>query len=90
MGYDEFRRHLGKAGITVGEFAQLIDVQPSSVSNYAQKSSVPQTYAVIAVMLGDAADRKIDFRSLLRHFDVAKTTSKQPRRVARIDDYRKG
>jgi hypothetical protein len=88
MIYSEFKRHLGKAGVSVHEFAALIDVQPSSVSNYAKKNLVPSTYAVIAVVLGDAADNGSDFRTTLRKFGIPKASRKQARRVARMEDYR--
>ena len=68
--YSEFKRHLGKAGLTVNEFAALLHLQPSSVSNYAKKTSVPQAYAVIAVSLGDAADRGVDFRETFARYSL--------------------
>jgi hypothetical protein len=68
--YHEFKRHLGKAGLSINEFAALLHVRPSSVSNYAKKGAVPQTHAVIAVTLGDAADRGVDFRDMLARYGV--------------------
>jgi predicted transcriptional regulator len=90
MIYSEFKRHLGKAGLTVNEFAALLHLQPSSVSNYAKKIAVPQTHAVIAVALGDAADRGVDFRETLARYGLrfqnrARTKSKV---VAELSDYR--
>lgn len=70
MDYVEFKRHLGKAGYTVNEFADLIEVHPSSISNYSKKGSVPRHYAIIAVALGDAGDRGADFRELLTKYGV--------------------
>lgn len=70
MDYSEFRRHLGKAGLTVAEFASLLDVCATSVSNYAAKGSVPRAYAVVAVLLGDAADRGSEFRAALSRFGI--------------------
>lgn len=68
MDYQEFRRHLGKAGLTVNEYSALIDVRPNSISNYAKKLDVPRVHAVIAVMLGEAADRSVNFREVLARF----------------------
>ena len=70
MDYHEFRRHLGKANLTVNEFAGYLGVQPSSVSNYAKRPSVPRAYAVMAVLLGDLADRAIDPQSVLGRFGI--------------------
>jgi hypothetical protein len=68
MDYGEFRRHLGKAGLTVNAFAGYLGVVPTSVSNYAKQGRVPRTYAILAVLMGDAADRGVDFQGVLRRF----------------------
>lgn len=91
MDYIEFRRHLGKAGLTINEFAALLQIQPSSVSNYSQKEAVPRAYAVLAVVLGDAADRGIDFREVLGRFGLQIIAGGQgSRNVAQLADYRSG
>ncbi len=86
MDYSEFRRHLGKAGLSVGEFASLIEIRPASVSNYRKKPDVPRSYAVIAVVLGHIADNGGDFRALLTKFEINTHPSGQ---VTRLDDFRK-
>lgn len=75
MDYAEFRRHLGKAGLTVNEYAALLRLHRGSISNYAKKDEVPHTHAMIAVLLGDAADRGTDYRSLLRRYHVLKSVA---------------
>lgn len=70
MDYAEFRRHLGKAGLTVNAFAGYMGVTPSSVSNHARRGQVPRSYAILAVLMGDAADRGVDFSSVLRRFAI--------------------
>lgn len=90
MDYSEFRRHLGKAGLTVNEFSSLIQVRPASVSNHAKKQVVPVPYAVIAVLLGDAADRGVDFREVLNRFHLP--THARPishRKVANLEEFRR-
>ena len=90
MTYYEFKRHLGKAGLTVNEFAALLHLRPSSVSNYAKKVAVPQTHAVIAVALGDAADRGVDFRETLARYGVRfqHQGPNRPHVVTALNDYR--
>lgn len=85
--YTEFKRHLGKAGMDLREFASLIGVCPTAVSNHASKNSVPRTYAVVAVLLGDAADRKIDFREALARFDL-RINKGTPGNVRRLDEFK--
>lgn len=70
MDYTEFKRHLGKGGLSLTQFASLVDVSPTAVTNYASKGSVPRHYAVLAVLLGDAADNGSDFRAVLSRFGL--------------------
>lgn len=76
MTYDEFKRHVGKAGLTIKEFAELIKLKPASVSNYAKSGEVPSHLSIIAVLLAEFAERKIDFREILEHVEF---TGKKPR-----------
>ncbi len=65
MTYDEFRRQLGKAGLTVKGFAELIKQTPNSITNYAVQGAVPPHLAIIAALMGDMAESGVDFRSTL-------------------------
>lgn len=65
MTYDEFRRQLGKAGLTVKGFAQLIKQTPNSISNYSTQGEVPPHLAVIAALMGDMAEAGLDYRGTL-------------------------
>lgn len=70
MLYVEFRRHLGKAGMTINDFAAYLRVRPASVSNYSKSGAVPRNYAIIAILLGDVTDRGVNVRELLGGFGV--------------------
>jgi len=89
MDYAEFKRHLGKAGLTINEFASLLDISPSAVSNYGQKADVPRTYAALVILLGHAADNNLDFRVALARFGVT-IGSGDRRKIARLEEYRVG
>lgn len=65
MTYDEFRRQLGKAGLTVKAFAKLIKQTPNSITNYATHGEVPPHLAIISALMGDMAESGFDFRSTL-------------------------
>jgi hypothetical protein len=86
--YAEFRRHLGKAGLSINEFAALVDVRPSSVSNYSKKPAVPRIYAIAAVLLGDAADRQIPFRDVLMRYGIRFRLHAVAKAIASLDHYR--
>jgi transcriptional regulator with XRE-family HTH domain len=75
MQYNEFKRYLGKAGLTVREFAALMGINNNSVSNYAAADKVPSHHAVAVALMGAMAENRIDFRAVVRGIDV------QPKRV---------
>ena len=70
MTYDEFQRHIGKAGLRLNEFARLMRMNPVSISNKKTRG-VPHHLAVVAVLLGEMAERGIDFRGMLSKIDPA-------------------
>jgi hypothetical protein len=74
MTYDEFRRQLGKAGLSVKSFAELIKQKPNSITNYAAQGEVPPHLAMIAALMGDMAEAGLDYRATLGRiqFDAAK------------------
>lgn len=71
MTYDEFKRHVGKAGLTLKAFAELIKSNPASISNHARHGEVPSHLAVIVVLLAELAERKIDFKDVIDKIDFA-------------------
>lgn len=70
MDYGEFRRNLGKAGVTVREFAGLMRLNANSVSNYSIAGMVPSHLAAVAALIGEMADHQLDFRSVLLRLDM--------------------
>lgn len=67
--YEEFRRQLGKAGLSVKVFASLIKQTPNSITNYAAQGDVPPHLAIIAALMGDMAEGSMDFRATLGRID---------------------
>ena len=76
MQYDEFKRRLGKAGLSIKEFAALIGVSCNTVSNYAAKGVVPSHLAIEATLMSEMAERNVDFRQPLSALQL---TEKKPR-----------
>ncbi|AKK24788.1 hypothetical protein [Pandoraea oxalativorans] len=76
MTYTEFLRHVGKAGLTVKGFADLIKMNCVSLSNCAKKDEVPSHLAVIAALMGEMADKGVDYRSVVARIEIAR---KKPR-----------
>ncbi|MDO9480794.1 MAG: hypothetical protein Q8K34_09640 [Hydrogenophaga sp.] len=88
MLYAEFRRHLGKAGMTINDFAAYLCIRPASVSNYSKSGSVPRTYAIIAILLGEAADRGVNGVQLLGNYGVTPRTVPTGSNVKQLDMFR--
>lgn len=70
MTYEEFKRQLGKAGITAREFGGLVKLNPNSITNYAQQSEVPSHLAVIVTLMGVMADQGMDFKEPLSRIEI--------------------
>lgn len=75
--YSEFRHHLRKAGITINDFAAYICVRPSSVSNYAKTGEVPRTYAMLAVLMGEAVARGVPVADTLARYGIVPEATEQ-------------
>lgn len=76
MTYEEFRRQLGKAGISVKGFAQLLKQNPNSISNHAIHGEVPAHIAIIAALLAELAEHGVDYAAVLSRIDY---TANRPR-----------
>lgn len=70
MKYSEFRRHLGKAGLTTADFAYLIKLNPNSITNYSKRGTVPSNLAVIATLMGHIVDNGLEFKEVLGKIDI--------------------
>ena len=71
MTYTEFKRQLGKAGLTVRAFAALLGQTPNSITNYASKGDVPTHLAIIATLMAEMADAGMNFQALLQRAGLA-------------------
>jgi len=69
--YSEFRRQLGKAGLTTAEFARLIKLNPNSITNYSKRGTVPNNLAVIATLMGHMVDNGLAFEEILEKIDIS-------------------
>jgi hypothetical protein len=70
MLYKEFRRQLGKAGLTNKDFAQLVKINSNSITNYKKNGEVPTHWAIVALLMGVMADHKLDFKEALNRIEI--------------------
>jgi len=76
MTYEEFQRQLGKAGISVKEFAGLLGMNPNSITNCSVRAEIPSHLAVIAALMAEMAEHQLDFKKALSRIEIA---PKKPR-----------
>lgn len=65
MNYEELTRNIGKAGLDIKEFAELIKANPNSITNLKSKKKVPKNIGIIAVLLGEMKEAKLPFKDYL-------------------------
>mgnify|MGYP003486557700 FL=1 len=70
MNYDELIRNIGKAGLSVKEFAILLKANPNSITNLKKKESVPKNLGIIAVLLGEMVDKGLDYKHLFEKLNL--------------------
>ena len=80
MLYAEFLEELGKAGLSVRAFAELIGMNPNSISNYARTGELPTHLAFIAVLMAEISERGGDYRAVMSKVELS---PKKPRGGAR-------
>lgn len=80
MLYADFLAELGKAGLSVRSFAELIGMNPNSISNYARTGELPTHLALIAVLVVGVSELGGDYRRIMSKVEVA---HKKPRGGAR-------
>lgn len=76
MTYEEFKRQLGKAGLTAKDFADLVKLNPNSITNYAQAGEVPPHLAIIVALMGEMAENSLDFRPALSKIKIEQTKTR--------------
>lgn len=70
MKYKEFRRQLGKAGLTNKEFADLVKIKSNSLTNYKKSGVVPSHWAIVALLMGHMSDHKLDFKEAFNGIEI--------------------
>ena len=74
MPYTEFQRLVGKAGLSIKEFAALLDMKPNSITNYSKQGVVPTHIDVIVALISTMKDEGLDFYPI---FEKVKSYSQE-------------
>ena len=70
MNYEELKRKIRKAGLDIKDFAELIKVNPNSITNLKSKKKIPKNIGIIAVLLGEMKEAKLPFKDFLNSLDL--------------------
>jgi hypothetical protein len=84
MLYADFLSELGKAGLSIRAFAELIGMNPNSISNYARSGELPTHLALIAVLVVAISEMGGDYRRIMSKVAL---TPKKPRGRARLGHF---
>jgi transcriptional regulator with XRE-family HTH domain len=76
MPYADFLLELEKAGLSVRAFAELVGMNPNSISNYARRGELPTHLALIAVLVAELSSHGLNYRQAMAKIEVA---PKKPR-----------
>lgn len=68
MTYDEFKRSLKQARISVKDFATVLDMNPTSITNYKAKGRVPRHLAVVVTLFSALSEHKIPVDQVLSRY----------------------
>ncbi|QXA07328.1 helix-turn-helix domain-containing protein [Acinetobacter pittii] len=74
MPYSEFQRLVGKAGLTIKDFAELLGMNPNSITNYHKVGAIPSHIAIIISLISTMKDQGIDFSQVferLKEYEYA-------------------
>lgn len=80
MSYSDFIEELRRVGLSVRAFAELIGMNPNSLSNYARQDLLPAHIGLIAVLLVGLSEKGGDYRQVMSKVFL---TPKKPRGGAR-------
>ncbi len=75
MDYEELKRQVAKAGLSLGEFSELLNMHPKTLSTYTKKA-VPDHLAIIATLMAELRENKISFRTAIAKLGLR---AKKPR-----------
>ena len=78
--YTDFLEELRKVGLSVREFAELVGMNPNSISNYARAGELPTHIALIAVLVVGVSQLGGDYRLVMSRVERVR---KKPRGAGR-------
>ncbi|WP_230772403.1 XRE family transcriptional regulator [Sphingomonas sp. Leaf4] len=79
MLYADFLVEMERASLTVRGFAQLIGMNPNSITNYAARGQVPQHIAIIAVLVSEMTAHGVGYADAITKVAPGRQPRGRPR-----------
>lgn len=70
MTYDDFKKNIKGANLTLREFADLIKANRNSITNLSSQESVPKNLYIISALLAELSYHNIDYKKVLGQMDI--------------------
>jgi len=90
MTYADFLTELGRAGLTVRAFADLVGMNRNSVSNYAKAGVVPSHLAVIAALIAEMNACGIAYHPVIERIEMTPKKHRGTAKPGRFGGERQG
>jgi len=70
MTYDDFKKNIKGANLTLREFADLIKANRNSITNLSTQENVPKNLYIISALLAEMSYHNIDYKKVLKQMDI--------------------
>ena len=70
MKYDDFKKNIRGANLSMREFADLVKANRNSITNLSTKEKVPKNLYIISALLAELAYYKIDYKKIFQEMDI--------------------
>lgn len=70
MSYEELVNNISLAGLSIKEFAELIKVRPTSITNLkSDESKIPKALFIISALIRDMKQANMDYKKTIGEID---------------------
>lgn len=71
MTYYQLVKNIRKSGLTIKEFASLIKISPTAITNYSKADRIPNHLAIISTLICEMETNNIDFKQAIENISAS-------------------
>jgi len=71
MKYDDFKKNIRSANLSMREFADLIKANRNSITNLSTREKIPKNLYIVSALLAELAYHNIDYKKIFQEMDIA-------------------